>query len=235
MNQSLLLIVKNCDIVMYNHNFILGQLIVASNQPSDINAYECKENEVKLCCCIYDLTTGEFQGVREQLTCNVWRGEKEEVFFSYGFHSSKSKVLYSYSNNKIPDTFVSTAFKKHSEIRNEKRDNEDSSSLFFFLPSITDRKESVNQWMGHVNLVPIDLTIDFIENHSSKKEKFKPHLLNSTDPKERAPQVKMLLTVFKHMAQYSNQNLSRNIDYLFFKKNKKSENMEWSVGPSKQR
>ena len=54
--------------------------------------------------------------------------------------------------------------------------------------------------MGHVNLVPIDLTIEFIEGFSSKKEKFKPHLLNSADPKERAPQVEMLLSVFKHGA-----------------------------------
>ena len=66
---------------MYNHNFILGQLIVAANQPSDINAYQCKENEVKLWCCIYDLTTGEFQGVSEQLAYIVLRGGKEEVFF----------------------------------------------------------------------------------------------------------------------------------------------------------
>ena len=221
---------------MYNHNFILGQLIEAANEPSDINAYECKENKVKLWCCIYDLTTGEFQGVREQLSYIVLRVDKEEVFFSYGFDTAKSKVLYSYSKNKIPDAFFSTAFKKHySEIRNEKRDNKDSSSLFFFLPSIAERKESINQWLGHVNLVPIDLTIDFIESYSSKKQKFKPHLLNSTDPKERPPQVEMLVGVFKHMAQYSNQNLSRNVDYLFVKENKKSENMEWTVGPSKQR
>ena len=159
------------------------------------------------------------------------RGGKEDVFFSYGFDSAKSKVLYSCSKNKIPDVFVSTAFKKHySEIRNEKRDNEDLSSLFFFLPSIAARKESINQWMRHVNLVPIDLTIDFIESYSRKKEKFKRHLLNSTNPKERAPQVEMFLGVFKHMAQYSNHNLSRNVDYLFVKENKKSENMEWSVG-----
>ena len=59
--------------------------------------------------------------------------------------------------------------------------------------------------------------------------------MNSTDPKERAPQVEMLLGVFKHMAQYSNQNLSRNVDYLFVKENKKSGNMEWSVGSSNQR
>ena len=233
-NQSLLSTVKNGDIAMYNHNSILDQLIVAANQPSDINAYE--KNYGELWCCIYDLITGEFQGVREQLAYIVLRGNKDGVFFSYGFDSSKSKVLYSYSKKKIPDAFVSTAFKKHySEIRNEKRDNEDSSLLFFFLPSITDRKESINQWMGHVNLVPIDLTIDFIESYSSKKEKFKPHLLNSTDPKERAPQVEMLVGVFKHMAQYSNQNLSRNVDYLLVKENRKSESMEWSVGSSKQR
>ena len=75
--------------------------------------------------------------------------------------------------------------------------------------------------MGHVSLVPIDLNVDFIESYSSKKEKFKPHLLNSTDPKERAPQVEMLLSVFKHMAHYSNQNLSRNVDCLFVKENLK--------------
>ena len=90
---------------------------------------------------------GEFQGVTEQLAYIVLRGDKEEVFFSYGFDSSKSKFLYYYSKNKIADSFFSAAFKKHySEIRNEKRDNEDSSSLFFFLPSITDRKESINGW-----------------------------------------------------------------------------------------
>ena len=89
--------------------------------------------------------------------------------------------------------------------------------------------------MGHVNLVPIDLTIDFIERYSSKKEKFKPHLLNSTDPKERAPQVEMLCGIFKHMAEYSNKNLSRKVNYLLVKDNRKSESMEWSVGSSKQR
>ena len=62
-NQSFLSTVKSDDIAMCNHNFILGQITVAANQPSDINAYECKENEAKLWCCIYDLTTGEFQGV----------------------------------------------------------------------------------------------------------------------------------------------------------------------------
>ena len=37
-NQSFFSTVKSGDITIYNDNFILGQLIVAANQPSDINA-----------------------------------------------------------------------------------------------------------------------------------------------------------------------------------------------------
>ena len=33
---------------MYHDNFILGQLIVAANQPAQTETYSCKENEVKL-------------------------------------------------------------------------------------------------------------------------------------------------------------------------------------------
>ena len=158
---------------MYNHDFILGQIILAANQPADIINYVCKESEVKLYCCIYDLTTGQFQGVREQLAFIVLRGDKGEIFISYGFDSSKSQVLYSYSKQQIPNAFISTAFKRHyNEIVNEKRGNENSSSLFFFLPSKTDRKEGINQWKNNPSLTPIDFKIDFIESFSSKKEKF---------------------------------------------------------------
>ena len=71
---------------MYNHNFIIRQIIIAANQPEDISKYVCAPNEVKLYACIYDLTNGEFQGVREQLAYIVLRGNAEEVFFSYGFY-----------------------------------------------------------------------------------------------------------------------------------------------------
>ena len=105
-NQSFLSTVKNGDIAMYNQNFILGQLIPAANQPKDIATYECNENEVKLLCCIYDLDSGEFKGIREQLAYIVLRGDKNEIFFSYGFEKSKSQILYSYSKQQIPDAFV---------------------------------------------------------------------------------------------------------------------------------
>ena len=156
------------------------------------------------------------------------RGDEHEIFFNYDYDKSKSKVLFFYSKQQIPDAFISTSFKRHfNEVMNEIR-NEDSSSLFYFLPSISDRKETINQWKNNPSLVPIDFTIDFIQCFSSQNEKFRPDLLNSTDNKLRDPQVEMLHGVFKHMAQVSNQNLERNIAYLNLKQNRSSNEMEWS-------
>ena len=66
-NQSYLSTVKNGDLAMYNHNFKIGQLLSAANQPDDIVSYECAPNEVKLFTCIYDTATGEFKDLRESL------------------------------------------------------------------------------------------------------------------------------------------------------------------------
>ena len=106
---------------MYNHNFIIGQIIPAANQPEDISTYECAPNEVKLYTCIYDINTGEFKGVRESLAYIILRGDDEEVFLSYGYDAAKAKVLYASSKQKIPDAFCAACFNKHfSEIMNEK-------------------------------------------------------------------------------------------------------------------
>ena len=154
-------------------------------------------------------------GIREQLAYIVLRGDQHEIFFSYGYDKSKSQILYSYLKNQIPNAFVSTSFRRQfSEVVNEKKEKEDSSSLFFFLPSINDRKEEINQWKNNPSLTPINFTIEFIQKISSKKANFEPHLLNSLDEKEREPQVEMMYGLFKHMAQNSNQNLSRNVTYL---------------------
>ena len=227
-NQAFLSTVKNSEIAMYIQNFIMGQLIFAANQPKDISEYVCQANEVKLLSCVYDLETGDFKGIRLMLAYIVLRGDQEEIFFSYGYDKNKSKILYSYSKQQIPDAFISTAFKKHfNEIMNEKRD-ENSSTLFYFLPSISDRKEAINQWKNNPSLVSIDFNIDFIESFSKQQEKFRPDLLNSIDSNLRGPQVDMLRNVFNHIAQVSNQNLERNIAYLNLKQNRSSNDMEWS-------
>ena len=219
---------------MYHHNFIIGQLIVAANQPPEIDQYVCKDNEVKLFTCMHNLQTGEFLGLRCEVAFIVLRGDERELFLSYRFNTEKASVLYSSLKQKIPDTFISTSFKKHySEIMNEK-EKADFSMLFYYLPSITDRKEDINQHRNNVNLSPVYCSISFIESFSKNKEKFDMLLLNSTDQDLRKPQVEMFYEVFRQMAEYSNNNLKRNADFLLAKLNKKADNVPW-VGPSKQR
>ena len=187
-NQGFLSTVKNGEIAMYVQNFILGQIIIAANQPKDIDEYVCLDNEVKLLSCVYDIESGDFKGVTLMLAYIVLRGDGEEVFLSYGYNKAKSKILYSYSKQQIPHAFVSTSFNKHYvEIMNEKK-NEDFSKLFYYLPSISDRKEAINQWKDNPSLNPFDLTYDFIQSFSPSEEiSFQPHLLNSLDKKVREP------------------------------------------------
>ena len=225
-NQGFLSTVKSGEIAMYLHNFVIGQLIVAANQPKDIANYTCLKNEVKLLSCVYDTESGDFKGIREQLAFIVLRGDSDETFLSYGFDKMKSKLLYSFSKQQIPDAFVSVAFKKHfDEIMNEKRDDS-SSSLFYFLPSVSDRKEEINQHKNNVSLFPIDITLDFIESFSAEKVSFRPDLLNTSDEKERKPQIEMLYGLFNHIAKVSNQNLERNIVHLNITQGRST--MEWS-------
>ena len=225
-NQGFLSTVKSGEIAMYLHNFIIGQLIIAANQPKDIDAYICSKNEVKLLSCVYDIQTGHFKGIREQVAFIVLRGDDDETFLSYGFDKIKSKLLYSFSKQQIPNAFVSVAFKNHfGEIMNG--DRSESSSLFYFLPSVSDRKEEINQHKNNVSLSPIDITTDFIESFSvDEKVSFKPDLLSSSDKKERKPQTEMLYGLFKHIATMSNQNLERNIAYLNITQGRHE--MEWS-------
>ena len=225
-NQGFLSTVKSGEIAMYFHNFIIGQLIIAANQPKDINAYICSKNEVKLLACVYDIKTGDFKGIREQVAFIVLRGDADETFLSYGFDKIKSKLLYSFSKQQIPNAFVSVAFKNHfDEIMSG--DRSESSSLFYFLPSVSDRKEEINQHKNNVSLSPIDITTDFIESFSVDEEvSFKPDLLSSSDEKERKPQTEMLYGLFKHIATMSNQNLERNIAYLNITQGRHE--MEWS-------
>ena len=81
-NQSYCLTVKNDDIAIYHENFITGQIIVAANQPPKIQSYSCKANEVKLDTSIYDLPSGEFQGLKTELAFTVFRGDPNKIFFS---------------------------------------------------------------------------------------------------------------------------------------------------------
>ena len=223
-NQGFLSTVKNGEIAMYLDNFIIGQLIIAANQPKDIESYVCASNEVKLLSPVYELESGQFKGIRKQMAFIVLRGDSDETFLSYGFDKTRSKTLFSYSKQQIPNAFVSVAFKKHFE-QIMSGDRDESSALFYFLPSLSDRKEEINQYLNNVSLTPVDLTVDFIEQFSENVA-FKPDLLSSSDEKERKPQVEILYGLFKHMATVSDQNLERNVVHLNLAQGRHK--MEWS-------
>ena len=223
-NQGFLSTVKNGEIAMYLDNFIIGQLIIAANQPKDIESYVCAPNEVKLLSPVYELESGQFKGIRKQMAFIVLRGDSDETFLSYGFDKTRSKTLFSYSKQQIPNAFVSVAFKKHFE-QIMSGDRDESSALFYFLPSLSDRKEEINQYLNNVSLTPVDLTVDFIEQFSENVA-FKPDLLSSSDEKERKPQIEILYGLFKHMATVSDQNLERNVVHLNLAQGRHK--MEWS-------
>ena len=91
---------------------------------------------------------------------------------------------------------------------NQRWNNEKTSSAFFFLPSITDRKERIKQFRDNVNLNPIDCSLEFLNSFSPDKEvNFQPHLINSYDVQQRGPQVELLYSFFRQMAETSNANL----------------------------
>ena len=88
-----------------------------------------KKNEVKLITCLYNKSSGEFQCIKLSLAYIILRGDRDELFFSYGVDNKKSTVLYSAAKERIPNAIISTCFKKHHEIMNERRHNEESSVM----------------------------------------------------------------------------------------------------------
>ena len=145
-NRTYYFIVKVGELAIYNRNFILGQLVIAANQPYKIDKYVCKKNQVKLTVYLYDKLTGEFLGLDLHLAYIILLGDIEESFFSYGYNNKKSKVLYSAAIDRIPNAIISTCFKKYfHEIINERQHNEESSGLFFtYHQLLTEKRPSIN-------------------------------------------------------------------------------------------
>ena len=137
-----LLTVKEGELAINNQIFLLGQLIVATNQPKDIKKYVCEKNEVKLIFSLYNQATGEFLGLDKQLAYIILRGDDMKCFFSYGYNEKKSKVLYSSAKDRIPNEIISACFKKHFyEIMNGRQEYEEISGVFFIsLRSQTERR-----------------------------------------------------------------------------------------------
>ena len=157
------------------------------------------------------------------------------MLFSYGVSKEKSSILYSVAKERIRNAFVSMFFKNHfREIIDEQQHCEEFSAVFYYLRSITDRKEKKNQFRDNVSFNPIDCGLDFLNSFSPNSEvTFQPQLLNSNNAEKRGPQIELLFKFFRHLVETSNANLIHNSDHLLAASKEKRDNITW-VGPSKQ-
>ena len=139
----------------------------------------------------------------------ILKDDDEEVFLSYGYDEQNSKSLYSYAKERIPNAVTSTSFKKrYFYILNERRDKEEFSTLFYYLPLTTNRKEKINQSRKNLNLNPIDCSFEFL-NLFSSDESFK---------------------FSNHMAKVNNDKLIRNANHLLVKNtNINTTDMQWAA------
>ena len=149
LNQAYLTVKENKKIY-YCDFFVLGQIVEAANPPEDISTYVLKENKVKMIRPKSNAETGEFLGLYETVRFMVVRGSPDEVFFNYGYNKDKSKVLYLDYRRRIPNSFSGTIFNRHRAMIETGEIDSDFSNIYFFLLSITDRSEDINQYLKNV-------------------------------------------------------------------------------------
>ena len=207
-NQGSVSQVKDGEAIYLEH-VILGQIMAVANpDPSiDLDNYQFKENECLLYVPLYNKETGLFRGLGKRLGYITLRGDKNETFFSYGYDSEKSKMLYCSMKQQIPNIFQCTCFKKHHQyLLNEKATDKFASSLFLFLPSTLDRKEKIMQYKDSVNLHPIDSFYDDMKALNNDID-FNPVELESA---ARSSILPLFHSYMKKVAETSNNNLVRN-------------------------
>ena len=141
---------KDGETIIYCQYIILGQVLPLRNPPEDLDNYVKDNHLVKMYVPLYDNNDGRFLGVKETAGYVMLRGDSDETFWTYGFSEEKPSILYCTSKQPMPNVFKGTAFNAHiNEILNE-RDRNEFSRIFFYLPSITDRKEKIYRYRDQV-------------------------------------------------------------------------------------
>ena len=81
---------------IYLEYVVLGQIMpVANPDPTiDLENYEFKENECLLYVPLYNTENGLFCGLGKRPGYITLRGDKSETFYSYGYDSERSIVLF---------------------------------------------------------------------------------------------------------------------------------------------
>ena len=77
----------------------------------------------------------------------VVRGDEDEYFVNYGYNENKSKLLCFFYKHRIPNSLSGTTFTHHRAMLESGEYDTEFSKLYFFLSSITNRCEEINQHM----------------------------------------------------------------------------------------
>ena len=144
--------------VYYQDGFIVAQIMPLAHQPTDIESYELKEDEVKILRSRYDPVSGEFLGIEYYVALITVRNDPEEQFFDYGYIKENSKVIFSTKKKKIPRCLKSTVFGQHkSQYEAGVFDQQEHSQIFFYLDSTVDRNENISKYLTSVFLRPFSV------------------------------------------------------------------------------
>lgn len=101
--------------------------------------------------------------------------------------------MYSAAKDNIPNAIILTCVKKHfHEVMNGRQHNEESSGLFFYVSSITDHKQRINQYRKNVNLNRIDCNLELMSSFLPDKVDFQPYLFDSRVTEKRDSLVELL-------------------------------------------
>ena len=201
---------KEGNMIIYCDYVLLGQILPLKNLPENLDealANDETKTLVKIFVPEYDRTNGKFLGVKETLGYIMLRNEADETFFTYGYKAEQANILCCYSKQPMPNIFRGTSFNSHKlEIYTENKAK--TSDLFFYLPSITDRKEQINRYKDQVALIPMSSTIANFELFAPEGYSFSPLHLNLPLDNESCKNARLTLYgYFANTCKVSNANL----------------------------
>ena len=104
------------------------------------------------------------------------------------------------------------------------------SDLFFYLPSITDRKEDINRYKDQVSLVPVTSTIVDICKFAPEGYEFDPSHLDQSIVGEACTNARLTLyRYFANACKVSNANLMQDVYALIKDKKISHSSLKWGT------
>ena len=160
------------------------------------------------------------------------RNEEQETFFSYDFSAEHASILHCYSRQSMSNVFKGAAFNKH-KLQNYAESKARMSDIFFYLPSISDRKEEINRYRDQAALVPVTCTSADISKFAPEGYEFNPSDLDRESEKKACCSARQAMyEFFKNAVKFSNSNLTQNVYALIKNKNIDQSTLKWASSMS---